>query len=311
MKAIQINQYGGVEVLEVKDIAEPAPKNGQILIEVSAASINPVDYKIRSGMLKEWMAIQFPATLGGDFAGVITKLGEGVEDFKIEDEVFGSAIVLNGGSGAFAQKVAANTKNISFKPKIVDFAHASALPLVGSSAIQALEDHIKLSSGQKILIHGGAGGIGHVAIQLAKVIGAYVATTVAEKDMDYVKEIGADEVVNYQMQDFSTVLKEFDAVYDTVGGDVVEKSFKVLKKGGIIVSMLGQPDEARAKELEIIAIGQNTQTNSEHLKRLAELVDQGKIKVNVDKEFTLDQAKEAFTFQEQNTPRGKVVFVIH
>lgn len=297
MKAVQINQYGGVEVLQINEISEPKPGKDQVLVEVYAASINPVDYKIRSGMLKQWMPLEFPATLGGDFAGKVIETNE---------EVFGSAIVLNGGSGAFAEKLVANTKNIAPKPKSVDFIGAAALPLVGSSAIQALEEHIKLSSGQKILIHGGAGGIGHVAIQLAKTLGAYVATTVAGEDIDYVKQIGADQVIDYKSQDFAEILKDFDAVYDTVGGEVTDKSFKVLKNGGVLVSMLGQPDQNRG----VVAIGQNTQTSFEHLKRLAQLVDEGKIKVNVDKQFSLDQAEEAFTYQEQNTPRGKVVLKI-
>ncbi|MEK7521874.1 MAG: NADP-dependent oxidoreductase [Patescibacteria group bacterium] len=301
MKAIQIDEYGGVDVLKVREAAEPVAQRGQVLVAVQVASLNPVDCKIRAGFFREMVPLEFPATLGGDFAGRVIETGE---------EVYGSAIVLNGGSGAFAQKAAANTKNISPKPKSVDFVGASALPLVGSSAIQALEEHINLQKGQKILIHGGAGGIGHLAIQLARAIGAYVATTVAAEDIDYVKEIGADEVIDYKSQDFSEILKDFDAVFDTVGGEVSDKSFKVLKKGGVLVSMLGQPNEEEAKKYGVAGIGQNTQTNTEHLKRLAQLVDEKKIKVNVDKQFTLDQAKEAFTYQEEVRPRGKVVLQI-
>lgn len=301
MKAIQINQYGGVEVLEVNEINKPRPGKGQVLVEVHAASINPIDYKLRSGMLKQWMPLQFPATLGGDFAGVVTETG---------DEIFGSALVLNGGSGAFAQKAAVNTKNTALKPKSLDFIQAAALPLVGSSAIQALEEHINLQSGQKILIHGGAGGIGHVAVQLAKAIGASVATTVSKGDVNFIKQIGADEVIDYQSQKFWEILKDFDAVFDTVGGEVTDKSFKVLKQGGVIVSMLGQPNEELAAQAGVTAIGQNTQTNTEHLQRLAKWVDEGKIKVEVDKIFSLDQAKEAFTYQEGTHSKGKVVFQI-
>ncbi len=311
MKAVQINQYGGIEVLEINDIPKPTLNNGKILVEVYAASINPIDYKIRSGALKEWIPLEFPITLGGDFAGIVSEVGEEVRDFAVGDEVFGSAIVVGGGSGAFAQFSATKTSSAAIKPKNVDFVQAAALPLTGSSAIQALEEHIKLQKGQKILIHGGAGGIGTVAIQLGKALGAYVATTVSTNEMDYVKSLGADEVIDYKQknQKFEEILKDFDAVFDTVGGDVTNKSFKVLKKGGIIVSMLGQPNEELAKEFEVTAIGQNTKTNAEHLKRLAELVDSGKIKTHIDKEFTLDQVKEAFTYQEQNHPKGKVVLL--
>lgn len=310
MKAIQINKYGGVEVLEVKDVPKPSLNKDQVLVEVYAASINPIDYKIRSGALKEWMPLEFPTTLGGDFAGVVSELGEEVEDFKVGDEVFGSAIVLGGGSGAFAEFASTKTSSIAVKPKSVNFSDAAALPLTGSSAIQALEEHINLQKGQKILIHGGAGGIGTMAIQLAKVLGGYVATTASTNELDYVKSLGADEVIDYTSQKFEEILKDFDAVYDTVGGEVTNKSFRVLKRGGVIVSMLGQPSEELVRQYGVIAIGQNTKTNTEHLKRLAELVDSGKIKAHIDKEFTLDEVKEAFTYQEQSHPKGKVVFKI-
>lgn len=309
MKAIQINQYGGPEVLEVNDIPEPEVSAGKILVQVYAASINPFDYKLRSGMFKEQTPTNFLFTMGNDFAGVVTKVGEGVTDFKEGDEVYGAAIILNGGSGAFAQNVASTVKNSALKPKSLDFIHAAALPLVGTSAIQALEEHINLQKSQKILIHGGAGGIGHVAIQLAKAIGAYVATTVSTEDIEFAKSLGADEVINYKQEKFEEKLKDFDAVFDTVGGETDEKSFQVLKKSGILVSMVGTNEE-KAEEMGITAISQWTKTTTQHLNRLAQLVDEGKIRVNIDKQFNLDQAKEAFEYQEQVHPRGKVVFVV-
>ena len=255
MKAVQINTYGGVEVLEINENAsKPTPAKDQVLVEVHAASITPIDWKIRAGYLKDVAPLPFPATLGGDFAGVITEVGEDVTDFKIGEEVYGAAILLNGGSGSFAQSLVSNTASLAHKPKVANFIEAAALPLVGSSAIQALEEHIKLQNSQKILtpvreqgsakrvlIHCGAGGIGHIAIQLAKALGAYVATTVSSEDIEYVKSLGADKVIDYQTQPFEKVLKDFDAVFDTVGGQTTDKSFEVLKKGGIIVSMLGQP----------------------------------------------------------------------
>lgn len=312
MKAVQIKQYGGVEVLEVVDIPKPTLNKDQVLVEVHAASINPIDVKIRSGVLKEWMPLEFPVTLGGDFAGVVIEVGEEVTDFKVGEDVFGSAIVVGGGSGSFAENSAAKAGSIAKKPDNIDYKEAAALPLTGSSAIQALEEHINLQKGQKILIHGGAGGIGTMAIQLAKALGAYVATTASTAEIDYVKSLGADEVIDYTTQKFtqSPPAGGFDAVYDTVGGEVTDKSFKVLKKGGVLVSMLGQPNEELAKEYGVTAIGQNTKTNSEHLKRLSELVENGTIKPHVDKEFTLDQVKEAFTYQEQNHPKGKVIFKV-
>ncbi|MBI2600454.1 NADP-dependent oxidoreductase [Candidatus Daviesbacteria bacterium] len=311
MKAVQINTYGGIDVLEINEnTPKPNLAKNQLLVEVYAASINPIDYKIRAGFLKEMMPLQFPATLGGDFAGVILELGEGVTDLKVGDSVYGSAIVLNGGSGAFAENLAANTGNTALKPKNVDFAQAAALPLVGASAIQALEDYIKLKNGQKILITGGAGGIGTIAIQLAKSLGAYVATTVGSKDIEYVKSLGADEVIDYQAQIFEQVLKDFDAVFDTVGGETSDKSFQVLKKGGVIVSMFGAPNAELAQKYGVTAIGQNTVTSTQALNRLAELVMNGKIKIHIDKVFPLEEAKEAFEHLEEGHPQGKVVLQV-
>lgn len=311
MKAVQINKYGGIDVLEINEnIEKPTPVAGQVLVEVYAANINPVDWKIREGYLNDYTPLQFPATMGGDFAGVVLEIGQGVTDFKIGDEVFGSALKLNGGSGAYAEFATVRIKNIAAKPKNINFQEAAALPLVGSSAIQALEDTIKLSANQKILIHGGTGGIGHIAIQVAKAHGAYVATTVSPEDIDFVKNLGADEVIDYKTQDFSNLLKDYDAVFDTVGGETTNKSFLVLKRNGILVSMAGQPDKTLAEKYGVIAIGQSTQTNDVHLNRLTELVEEGKIKVNIDKIFPLEAIKEAFTYQEKTHPRGKVVIKI-
>jgi alcohol dehydrogenase len=181
------------------------------------------------------------------------------------------------------------------------------LPLTGVSAWQALVDHIGLSRGEKILIHGGAGGIGTMAIQLAKHLGAYVVTTVSAKDTHYVLELGADEAIDYKNQSFQDMLNNFDAVFDTVGGDTYEKSFKVLKKEGIIVSMLEQPNQKLMKQYGVNAIGQFTQVNSERLSRVAELAEKRVIKVHVDKTFPLEQAGEALEFLQTGHPRGKVV----
>lgn len=315
MKAVQISAYGGNEVLEVNENApKPVVGNGRVLVEVYAASINPFDAAMRSGYTKEMFPLQFPATLGGDFAGVVMEVGppdgEEVSDFKAGDEVYGQALLLNGGSGSFAQFAAAKIKNTATKPKNIDFLEAASLPLVGASALQALEDHIKLKSGDKILIHGGAGGIGSIAVQLAKVIGAYVATTVSAKDVDFVKKLGSDEIIDFRNESFEEILSDFDAVFDTAGGDVVDKSFKILKPGGVIVSMKGQPNEELAKARKVTAIGQFTNTTDDRLKRLAIYVESEKIKPQVDKVFPLDEVKEAFRHLEESHPRGKVVLRI-
>jgi alcohol dehydrogenase len=311
MKAVQIQRYGGNEVLELnQNASKPSVGKGQVLVEVHAASINPVDWKIRAGYLKEMAPITMPATLGGDFLGVVADAGESFSDLKVGDRVYGYGSLLSGGSGSFAEFVAALVSTVAPAPQKVKSVEAAALPLVGVSALQAIQDHIKLNRGQKILIHGGAGGIGSVAIQIAKSMGAYVATTGSADDMAYVKELGADEAVDYKKEAFEKRLKEFDAVFDTVGGDTTAKSFTVLKKGGTLVSMLGQPDPTLAQKAGVTAIGQNTHVTTEVLKRLAQLVDSGAIKIHVDKAFPLEKAREAFQRLEEGHPRGKVVLEI-
>lgn len=305
MKAAQINKFGA-ENLKVVETQDPIFKEDQILVEVHAASINPFDVFVLSGNAGS----KLPMVLGGDFSGVVTKVTNGVSQFKIGDEVYGSALVFNGGSGSFAQIVAANVKNTALKPKTASFEEAAALPLVGASAVQALEDHIKLKASQKILIHGGAGGIGHIAIQIAKSIGAYVASTISGEDFEFVKGLGADETIDYRTQDFSEILEDFDAVFDTVGKSTWEKSFQVLKKGGVIVSMLGQPEGETLQKKRITAIGQGTQTNTDHLDKLKSYVEEGKVKVYLDKTFPLDQIKQAFDYFQTHSHKGKVVIKI-
>lgn len=311
MKAAQYNKYGGPEVIEINEnTPNPSVGDGQVLVEVYAASLNPFDWKLRTGYMKDMLPLQFPVTLGGDFSGVVVELGLNVTDYKVGDEVFGQALIINGGSGSLAEFACANTKNTTLKPKRLDYTQAASLPLVGASAVQALEEHIKLSKGQRILIHGGAGGIGALAIQLAKHLGAFVATTVGTDDIEYVRSLGADEVIDYKIQKFDEVLKDYDAVFDTAGGETTDRSFSVLKRGGVLVSMVGKPNEDLAREHGIVAIGQNSGVTSKRLKHLSDLVDKGVIKPQVDKVFPLDEAKKAFDYFENSHPKGKVVVKI-
>ena len=311
MKALQIRRYGGKDVLELnQNVAKPVAGEGQVLVEAHAASINPVDWKIRAGYLKEMAPLTMPATLGGDVSGIVTAVGASVSNLRVGDRVYGYASRLSGGSGSFAEFVAAKPTTLALAPRNAGFVEAAALPLVGASALQAIEQHIKLQRGQKILIHGGAGGIGSVAIRLAKSIGAYVAATAKADDRAYVQELGADEVIDYKKEAFEAKLKHFDAVFDTIGGDTMEKSFNVLRKGGTLVSMLGQASSELAQKTGVTAIGQLTHVTTEALKRLAQLVDGGTIKVRVGKVFPLDKAKEAFELLEEGHARGKVVLEI-
>jgi NADPH:quinone reductase-like Zn-dependent oxidoreductase len=311
MKAIQINDYGSRDVMELSEsVSTPHPVEEQVLVEVAAAGVNPFDYKMREGSTKTYAPLTFPVTMGGDFAGIVSEVGQGVTAYKIGDEVFGSALILNGGSGSFAQMATARVKNIALKPTNASFEQAAGLPLVGASAVQAIEDHIKLTSGQKILIHGGAGGIGHIAIQIAKAVGAYVITTVSSNDITFVKGLGADKVIDYKNEKFEKKVSDLDAVFDTVGAETLNRSVGVLKKDGILVSMMGRPSEETLLHNEITTIGQVTQTNTQHLTRVKELVDEGKIKVSIDRVFPIDQIKDAFAYLEDIHPKGKVILSI-
>ena len=309
MKAAQINNYGGSDVIEINEISKPIPKEGQILVEVYASSVNPIDYKIRLGYLKGAIK-SLPITLGTDFAGVVEEVGSGVSEFKVGDEVYGNAIILGGGSGTLAEFTAANIGNTALKPKTLNFVASAALPLAAASALQAIEEHIQIKEGQKILIQGGAGGIGSLAIQLAKMHGAYVAATTSPETLDFVKSLGAELIIDYKTEDFTKIIKDYDAVFDATAGEVAEKSLQVLKKGGIIVSMSGQFDQAEVEKYGVTTITQQTNTNAQKLRRIAGLVDTGKLKAEVDKVFSLDQVRQAFDYLEKEHPKGKVVVQI-
>jgi alcohol dehydrogenase len=313
MKSAQISRYGSSDVIEINQNApEPTLSSGKVLVSIKAAGVNPVDWKIREGAFQQMISLQFPSTLGIDFSGVIKQVGEGVSssDFKQGDEVYGQAGVTNGGSGAFAEMALAKTDSIANKPKRLSHIEAAALPLVGVSAWRALTENIGLSKGQRILIHGGAGGIGSIAIQLAKYLGAEIATTVSANDKQFVQELGADVVIDYKSQNFEDLLHDYDSVFDTVGGQTYKRSFKVLKKGGIIVSMLEQPNSELMNQYDIKAIFQFTQADRERLTKLAQWVDQNNMRVNVDRTFSLAEAADALDYQKDVHPRGKVVLDI-
>lgn len=325
MKAAQINKYGSSDVIEIVDIEKPKAGPGQVLIKAYASSVNPVDIKIMEGYMSNIAPLKFPATLGSDVAGVVTEVGEGVTEFAVGNKIYGQAIVLAGASGAFAEFVAVPAGMIAKMPKNINFNQAAASVLVGVSVVQALLEHFKLRSGQKILIHGGAGGIGTMAIQIAKSIGAFVATTATGDGIEYVKKLGADQVIDYRNEKFDEIVSDFDAVFDTVGGEVFEKSFKVLKKGrvardshavgspdlGIIVSMVAQDNKKLADQYGVTAISQWTKVTTEHLNMLTDFIENKGLKIFIDKIYTLDTIKEALEAKEKGYVKGKIVIQIN
>jgi len=313
MKSVQINRYGRSEVIEINQNTPLLNLSSEkILVDVKAAGVNPIDWKISEGYMKQMISLQFPSTLGMDFSGIIKEVSKDIstEEYKQGDEVYGQASVTNGGTGAFAEIALTNTDNVALKPKSLNYAEAAALPLVGVSAWQALVENMELSKDQKILIHGGAGGIGSIAIPLAKNLDAYVATTASSDDKEFVQNLGADEVIDYKSQDFEELVHDYDAVYDTVGGQTYTKSFKVLKKGGIIVSMLEPPNSDLMEKFGVKAIFQLTQVNKDRLTQLAKWIDKNNIKIHVDKTFSLDETAKALDYVKDVHPRGKVIIKI-
>jgi NADPH:quinone reductase-like Zn-dependent oxidoreductase len=308
MQAAQINEYGSASVIHITEIVKPVITSDQILIEVHASSINPFDTMVREGFLKD--AMQLPATLGGDVAGIVSEIGAEVTHVAVGDRVFGQAYSIAGDSGAFAEYAATKASHVAAAPANLDFIHAAAAPLTGLSALQALIEHMHLQPGQKILIHGGAGGIGTIAIQLAKHIGAYVATTVGDDGIEYAQQLGADQVINYQTEQFEEVIHDFDAVFDTVGGETHERSYKVLKKGGILVAMSAQVNTALAQEYGFTALTQQSLTSTMALDALCNYLEDGAVEIHVDSVFPLSDIAAAFTARESGKVHGKVAIEI-
>lgn len=310
MKAAQIKAYGGKEVMQVTDDApKPALEDEQVLVEVAAAGVNPFDITVREGHARQMAELDFPATLGGDVAGTVAEIGGKVQVFQVGHAVYGQAKALSG-HGSFAEFTPVPITQLAAKPAKLDFTQAAAVPLVAASAYQALVDHMNLQKGQRILIHGAAGGIGSLAVQLAKHLGAYVAATASAEEVDFVKSLGADEVIDYKNQDFSQLIKDYDAVFDTVGGDTNTRSYTVLKSGGTLVSMLAQPDDELVKKYRINYVAQSSRVTIERLTKVAELFDAGVLKPKVDKVFPLDQAAEALEYLKTGHPHGKVVIQV-
>ena len=308
MKVVQIHQYGDAGQLTLTtDAPKPVAADGMVLLEVRAASINPVDTAVRQGYMAKMAPLSFPATLGTDVSGVVVEVGPGVVDLKNADRAFGMASVLAGASGAFAQYAAVPAGLLARTPPDLSFEEAAALPLTAVSALEAIDERLNAGRGQKILIHGGAGGIGTIAIQLAKHRGAFVATTVRGDAAAYARELGADTVIDFQKQEFEKILSGYDFVLDTVGGQTYKRSFGVLKRGGTIISMIEQPDEELAARHGVTALLHMTQVTTARLNAVAELVMKGAVKVHVDRHFPIEEVKEAFLAQENGNVRGKIV----
>jgi len=308
MKAVVIHEYGGPEVLKYEDVPRPEPKDDQLLIRVIAAGVNPVDGMIRSGLFGKDGSRAFPIILGGDVAGVVEKIGSKVTKFKAGDPVF--AYVSLDNSGGYAQYALVTEREAAPKPKSLTYVEAAAAPVVAMTAWQALVDTGKLSAGQTVLIHGGSGGVGSFAIQIAKGRGAKVIATASTANQDFVKQLGADVAIDYTKQKFEDVAKDVDVVLDSIGSDTLARSYAVVKKGGIIVSLVARPKESELEKHGIRGTALNAEPNSGELAEIGRLIDDKKIKVIVSQTFPLSEAMKAQEQVATGHTRGKVVLKV-
>ncbi len=305
MKAAYIDQFGGPEVLQYSDLPDPVAAAGQVVVDVVAASVNGADWRVRAG---QYGQATFPLVLGRDFSGTVAALGDGVHDLKIGDAVFG--VLEAGREGAYAEKLAITAAIVARKPDAVSHVDAAALALTGLTAIISVETTLKLQRGETILIQGGAGGVASFAIQLAKHIGARVITTTSAANLDYVRGLGADDVIDYNAQDFTRAVSGCDAVFDTVGGEVAHKSFAVLKSGGRAAFIASGPQAPKPDRDDVTALRPAVGRARAPLERVAELVAAGAVRPPEVKLYRLAQAAEAHRLSESRHFRGKLVFQV-
>ncbi len=308
MKAVRIHEYGNSDVLQFEDAPVPSAKPNEVLIRVVAASVNPVDWKIREGYLKEMIAYEMPLTLGWDVSGVVESVGADVTRFKVGDAVYSRPDIKR--NGTYAEYVIVREDELAFKPQTISHAEAASLPLTGITAWEVLITTANVSAGQKVLIHAGSGGVGSLAIQLAKSRGAYVIATTSGKNSALVKSLGADQVIDYKKENFTDVLHDVDVVFDTLGGDVQESSWSVLKQNGILVSIVSPPSADKAKELGVRSAFVFIEPSATILEQLAGLVDEGKVRPIVGAEFALKDIAKAHALSETGHSVGKIVLYV-
>ncbi|HSN10375.1 MAG TPA: NADP-dependent oxidoreductase [Hanamia sp.] len=314
MKAAIISRFGPPEVLEIAEIAKPVPNDNEVLIKIKFAAINPVDTKVRAGTSGMSKNLQLPAILGWDVSGTIESVGKNVSSFKKEDEVFG-CIGFPGLGKTYAEFAIANPKLITKKPSNVSFEEAAAVPLAGLTAYQAIYEHLKITKGQKILIQAAAGGVGHLAVQFAKLKGAFVTGTASGENESFLKSLGVDQFINYKKQKFEDVVQNSDAVLDAMGGKILYRSILCVKKGGKVVCLpSSSKNDPKAIELanhrEIELIWPMMYPSGEEMTLIARLLEQVKLKVKIDKIFKLDEIVEAHKAIETHGINGKVIVKI-
>jgi NADPH:quinone reductase-like Zn-dependent oxidoreductase len=309
MRAISQQTFGGPEVLRIAEVERPQPLPTEVLVSVRAVGVNPVDTSIRSGA---WPLLGDPPfVLGWDISGVVEQTGPGVTRFRPGDEVYGMPNFPRA-VGAYAEFVVASSRQLARKPARLDHRHAAALPLAGLTAWQGLVDAAQLEEGQRVLIHGGGGGVGHLAVQIAKARGAHVTATVSSSKRDFVRGLGADEVLDYRAVDFASEVGDLDVVFDLVGGDYGERSLPTLRPGGVLVTPTDPMNQHLADEAEeagVRFVGIMVEPDHVALESLADLVDDGRLRVHLERTFGFDEVAEAHRHLESGHMTGKVVLV--
>lgn len=306
MKAAFFEEHGGPEVMQYGDVPDPVAGPNEVVIDIHAASVNGADWKVRAGNYSQ--ITEFPYILGRDFSGVVSAVGDGVDDLNIGDAVLGVCDV--GQEGTYAEKIAMKSSIVARKPDSISHIDAAALALIGLTALIAVEDTLKLQPGEKILIQGGAGGVASFAIQLAKHIGAYVITTASAANHDYVRNLGPDEIIDYNIQDFEEVVSDCDAVFDTVGGDVAKRAFSVLKPGGRAAFIASGGKALESPRDDVQSLRPQVGRDRAHLERIVELVEAGAVRTPEITLYPLSEAAEAQRVSESRHLRGKLVFEV-
>ena len=306
MKAAYLERFGGPDVLQYGDLPDPVAGPSEIVVDVVAASVNAADWKFRSGQYARHSGANFPLIPGRDFSGTVSALGAGVDDLKVGDAVFGVLDV--GREGTYCEKLAIKAAIVAKKPPQLSHVEAAAVALTGLTAVNSIADTLHLQRGETILIQGGAGGVAGFGIQFAKHLGARVITTTSAANRDYVLGFGADQVIDYNAEDFTKVVSGCDAVFDTVGGEVALKSFAVLKPGGRAAFIASGVDAPKPTRSDVVALRPPVQRSRAAMERIAELIETGAVRPPAIKVYSLSQAVDAHRLSESRHFRGKLVF---
>jgi len=304
MKAIRIHQYGDAATLKLEDVPRMSIADHQLLVRIHDAGVNPIDWKIRQGYMKQAMPATFPMTIGQDFAGEVVDVGSAVTQFAVGDRVFGFA------HGTYAEYAAAPASTVAAIPNSMDFTTAAALPTAGSTALQIIRDVIAAKTGITILIHGAAGGVGSYASLIAMNVGARVIGTATGADIEYLKSLGIEQIVDYKRERFEDTVSGVDALIDLVGGETLSRSYSVVKKGGVLATTVQPINELAAKRAGIRAVQVIMRRNAADLAELARLVEKGAIKPRLGETMSLTRAREAQELSENGKTRGKVILKV-